>query len=168
MGGWRGGCTGEKTILGPEKRISRILRPECGPLMGPRDGHCGWRAGNDRVREEWCPGHVILSEEFEMILRARGNDWRILSSQVTWIDLHFKRNPSGISVENKLVDGREKDKAEAIAVNSEQEWCGWREWGEVLGSPVSIQRMPRRLRRWKRGFPSRSTYGEVRSEDPSL
>lgn len=74
MGGWRGGCTGEKTILGPEKRISRILQPECGPLMGPRDGHCGWRAGNDRVREEWCLGHVILSEEFEMILRARGND----------------------------------------------------------------------------------------------
>lgn len=45
------------------------------------------------------------------------------------------------------MDGREKDKAEAIAVNSEQEWCGWREWGEVLRSPVSIQRMPRRLRR---------------------
>lgn len=159
-GEWVGGmeaCTGEKTILGSEKRISRILWPECGPLMGPRDCHCGWRAGNDRVRAEWYPGHVILSEEFEMILRARGNDWRILSSQVTWIDLHFKRNPSGISVENKLVDGREKDKAEAIAVNSEQVWCGWREWGEVLGSPDSIQRMPRRLRRWKRGFPSRST-----------
>ena len=46
----------------------------CGPQMGPRSGQCGQTPGNHGVRTGWRPGPVILSEEFELILRARGND----------------------------------------------------------------------------------------------